>query len=193
MGLFACFYKDYWTNSESVCYLQRMLSDMNLFPSLPVIPNLYLGLSLASRHLLPEQLDSFMRRMLVSRISRRVLAEHHIALSASFANQPVQSSATDKSHHSDNVGIICTNLSVKSSIEHCVGLLKLRPHHVINLDREFIEHGGDPVEGWPEIVIDGHEGTCFSYIKEHLDYIIFELLKNVGGSCCFGLRRLMWL
>ncbi|KAF7355339.1 Protein-serine/threonine kinase [Mycena sanguinolenta] len=46
-----------------------------------VIPTLALGLSLSSPHLSPDDLDSFMRRMLVSRISRRVLAEHHIALS----------------------------------------------------------------------------------------------------------------
>jgi len=34
-----------------------------------VIPNLSLGLSLSSLHLSPDHLDSFMRRMLVSRIS----------------------------------------------------------------------------------------------------------------------------
>jgi pyruvate dehydrogenase kinase 2/3/4 len=128
-----------------------------------------------------------MRRMLVSRISRRVLAEHHLALSASFNSHAGESSATDKPHHSDNVGIIYTNLSVKSSIEHCVRLLKSRPHHAVDLDKEFIEHGGNPIEDWPDIIIDGHEDTCFSYIKEHLDYIIFELLKNVrlivGAAC----------
>ncbi|KAF8591407.1 alpha-ketoacid dehydrogenase kinase [Ramaria rubella] len=149
---------------------------------LPVIPNLYLGLSLASHHLLPEQLDSFMRRMLVSRISRRVLAEHHLALSASYGSQPTWNSIKDKSEHPDNVGIIYTNLCVKSSIEHCITLLKSRPHHVVDLDTEHIEHGGDPTEGWPKIVIDGHEETRFSYIKEHMDYIVFELLKNVGLS-----------
>lgn len=130
-----------------------------------------------------------MRRMLVSRISRRVLAEHHLALSASYNSRPADSSTTVKSHSSDNVGIIYTNLCVKSSIEHCIGLLKSRPHHVVNLDKEFIEHGGNPIEDWPDIIIDGHEDTCFSYIKEHLDYIIFELLKNVRSivdTTCIG-------
>lgn len=142
--------------------------------SLPVIPNLYLGLSLASRHLSPEQLDSFMRRMLVSRISRRVLAEHHLALSTSFLTQQTRRPDTE------NVGIIYTNLSVKSSIDHCLNLLRSFPHHVVDIDKEFIEHGGDPAEEWPEVIIDGHQSTRFSYIKEHLDYVVFELLKNVS-------------
>jgi pyruvate dehydrogenase kinase 2/3/4 len=148
--------------------------------SLPVIPNLYLGLSLASHHLPPEQLDSFMRRMLVSRISRRVLAEHHLALSASFSSKSSWNSVTTMSHHPDSVGIIYTNLGVKSSIDHCVELLKSRPHHVVDLDREYMEYGGDPTEDWPAILVDGHQDTRFSYIKEHLDYIVFELLKNVS-------------
>jgi len=161
---------------------------MSPFSSLPVIPNLYLGLSLASHHLPPDQLDSFMRRMLVSRISRRVLAEHHLALSMSFSSKSSGNPLTSDSHHPGNIGIIYTNLSVKSSIVHCVQLLKSRPHHVV-------DPGSECGEGWPSVHIDGHEDTHFSYIKEHLDYIVFELLKNVstflvisttGNICIIG-------
>lgn len=119
-----------------------------------------------------------MRRMLVSRISRRVLAEHHLALSESYNIQQIQNPITGKTPHSDNVGIIYTNLSVKSSIKHCVKLLKSYPYHVVDFDKA-VESGGSLFENWPEVIIDGHEDTCFSYIKEHLDYIVFELLKNV--------------
>jgi hypothetical protein len=48
--------------------------------SLTVIPSLALGVVEVSEHIPAEQLESFMQRMLKSRISRRVLAEQHIAL-----------------------------------------------------------------------------------------------------------------
>ncbi|KAJ6613414.1 alpha-ketoacid dehydrogenase kinase N-terminal domain-containing protein [Mycena sp. CBHHK59/15] len=118
-----------------------------------VIPSLFLGLSLASPHLPPDYLDSFMRRMLVSRISRRVLAEHHIALSEIHSGKLTN-------HGEPHVGIIFTGLNVKRCIEKCGRLLRERGN------------------GWPDIVIDGHSETQFAYIKEHLEYIIFELLKN---------------
>ncbi|KAF8076416.1 branched-chain alpha-ketoacid dehydrogenase [Lyophyllum atratum] len=132
-----------------------------------VIPSLSLGLSLSSRFLPPDQLDSFMRRMLVSRISRRVLAEHHIALSEIHAGTHKESS------EEPHVGIIFTGLDVRKSIERCVKLLRARPVGVE-------DHYGDAVQGtrWPEVVIDGHLDTKFPYIREQLEYIVFELLKN---------------
>ncbi|KAJ7047343.1 branched-chain alpha-ketoacid dehydrogenase kinase [Mycena alexandri] len=120
-----------------------------------VIPSLSLGLSLASPHFSPDDLDSFMRRMLVSRISRRVLAEHHIALSEIHSGKHISAS-----HGEPHVGIIFTGLNIKRCIEKCANLLRQR-------GRE-----------WPEVVIDGHVETSFAYIKEHLEYTIFELLKN---------------
>jgi len=118
--------------------------------------------------------------MLVSRISRRVLAEHHLALSTSFRSNP----SDPNTPSSENVGIIYTNLSVKSSIEHCLNLLRTVPHHVDEVDEEISEKGGNPVDVWPEVIIDGHQDTRFSYIKEHLDYIVFEILKNVNAMYC---------
>ncbi|KAF7324253.1 Protein-serine/threonine kinase [Mycena sanguinolenta] len=118
-----------------------------------VIPTLALGLSLSSPHLSPDDLDSFMRRMLVSRISRRVLAEHHIALSEIRSGKQT-------TNGEPQVGIIFTGLNVKRCIEKCGNLLRQR---------------GDD---WPEIQVDGHLDTSFAYIKEHLEYILFELLKN---------------
>lgn len=128
-----------------------------------VIPNLSLGLSLSSRFLSPDRLDSFMRRMLVSRISRRVLAEHHISLTKHFTSQ--QREGADSEPH---VGIIYTGLNVKHCVDRCATLLKARPSQVENIK----------IEAWPEIVFDGHLDTQFPYIREHLEYIIFELLKN---------------
>lgn len=105
-----------------------------------------------------------MRRMLVSRISRRVLAEHHIALSDIYAGNQRESSGEP------HVGIIFTGLNVRRSIERCTRLLRNRP-----VDVE--DHYGDGVEGkrWPEVIIDGHTQTEFGYIREHLEFVFFSL------------------
>ena len=130
--------------------------------SATVIPNLSLGLSLSSPYLPPDQLDSFMRRMLCSRISRRVLAEHHIALSEAFAGRRGESA--DGEPH---IGIIYTGLNVKRCIDKCTRLLRERPHHA--------EDGfGESMQSisWPEVVVDGHLDTKFAYIREHLESVI---------------------
>ncbi|EKM80070.1 hypothetical protein AGABI1DRAFT_72910 [Agaricus bisporus var. burnettii JB137-S8] len=130
-----------------------------------VIPNLSLGLSLSSPYLAPDELDSFMRRMLTSRVSRRVLVEHHIALTEMFRGRR-EKEASGEPH----VGIIFTGLKAKKSIERCIKLLRERP--------TWVEDFNEKIDQWPEVIIDGQLDTQFPYIKEHFEYIIFELLKN---------------
>ena len=129
-----------------------------------------------------------MRRMLVSRISRRVLAEHHIALSDIHAGKHSESSGEP------HVGIIFTGLDVRRSIAKCAKHLRERP---IGVDDCLLDDTGG--KGWPNVVIDGQLDTKFAYIREHLEfvrsffqimhrtlmenpyrYIVFELLKNVS-------------
>jgi len=99
-----------------------------------------------------------MNRMLVSRISRRVLAEHHLALSKSLGTNSL-------SHPEDpHVGIIYTALNLRHSIDKCVALLHGRPHDIEDETEE-----GVPNRGWPEVIVDGHIDTKFSYIREHLE------------------------
>ncbi|KAI0750868.1 alpha-ketoacid dehydrogenase kinase [Daedaleopsis nitida] len=133
-----------------------------------IIPNLSLGLSLSSPYLLSDRLDSFMRRMLVSRISRRVLAEHHIALT-DFVN-----GRQDSTLEKESVGIICTRLKVKDCIDRCTQYLRARPD---NVDEDILS-GPLNKANWSEVVVDGHVDTRFAYIRDHLEYIVFELLKN---------------
>ena len=153
-----------------------------------VIPNLSLGLSLASPHLSPDQLDAFMRRMLVSRISRRVLAEHHIALSESVVGRNY---VTNKEE--GHVGIIFTGLNVEKSVQRCTALL-----HQLTHDSDDSGSPNNHEIQWPEVNVEGHIGAQFAYIREHLElvflpsgpeallilnrYIIFELLKNVRSQ-----------
>jgi len=97
-----------------------------------------------------------MRRMLVSRISRRVLAEHHITLSEAFMGRGRETNGEP------HVGIIFTGLSVKRSVERCTKLLG-----------ESALWSTDLYEGSearkPEVYIEGHLNTTFAYIREHLE------------------------
>lgn len=148
--------------NEDFCNFLSVLLDEHA----SVIPNLSLGLSLSSPYLPPEKLDAFMRRMLISRISRRVLAEHHIALSEMYGG--LKNEEPEEPH----VGIIFTGLKVKRSIEKCVKLLTERPM--------WLEVGGRAAMDvhWPQVKIDGHLDAKFAYIREHFEYIAFQLLKN---------------
>jgi len=134
-----------------------------------VIPNLSLGLSLSSPYLEPDRLDSFMHRMLVSRISRRVLAEHHIALSRYFSTRQ-----DGKRTPENRVGVIHLRLPVKDSIEKCARFLRKRAY---DAEQDQIE-GASADAPWPEVIIEGHLDVTFSYIPAHLEYVVFELLKN---------------
>lgn len=108
-----------------------------------------------------------MRRMLVSRISRRVLCQHHIALSDSLAGR-------DGENPQDHVGIIYTQLNARTSIEKCSALLRQRPRDIDSDVPQELKNAA-----WPEVIVDGHLDTKFAYIKEHFEYMVFELLKNV--------------
>ncbi|KAH8118303.1 alpha-ketoacid dehydrogenase kinase [Phellopilus nigrolimitatus] len=154
------------------CKLVKSLLDEHA----AIIPSLILGLSLSSPHLPAEQLDEFIRRMLVSRISRRVLAEHHIALTEEFLRVK-RDSDTVKGHtrSSPHVGIIDTELKPKDIIENCAELLRLSPRGVVYADPEKV---ADAEVEFPLIVVDGHLDTKFAYIRDQLEYIIFEFLKN---------------
>lgn len=123
---------------------------------------LALGLSLSSKHLSPDQLDSFMRRMLISRISRRVLVEHHIALSASHEHERLNGTNSASSSNGrgpkNQVGIILTDLSLRDSIERCERILR----DAYEGERLASDVG---IDDFPDIEVDGHVDTRFSYIK----------------------------
>ena len=99
-----------------------------------------------------------MRRMLVSRISRRVLAEHHIALSEAFMGREGETNGEP------HVGIIFTGLNVKQSVERCTKLLSESALWSTDLR---VYDGSETRK--PEVHIEGHLNTTFAYIREHLE------------------------
>lgn len=165
-------------DNEKFCNLLRRLLDDHL----TIIPSLTIGIVESSHHLQPQQLDKFMERMLRSRISRRVLAEQHIALSEAlddpfhFFNEPARRPGEDDEAEmdlgddgaGDHVGIIYTRLSVASVVNKGIKLLTPMFASVQGVEAELI----------PRVVVDGDLKARFAYIPEHLEYIVFELLKN---------------
>ncbi|KAG2488120.1 hypothetical protein HYH03_013268 [Edaphochlamys debaryana] len=94
-------------------------------------------------------MDAFFDSMLRSRISRRVIAEQHLHISN---KRPAF------------IGIICTDLDVADSIDFAVQKTK----------QVCVETYGVA----PDVVVSGDAGVTIPYIPTHLDYMLYELLKN---------------
>ncbi|CAO3667360.1 unnamed protein product [Rhizopus stolonifer] len=96
-----------------------------------------------------NRLDRFMDATLRSRISRRVLTEHHLVLSGKKMS-------------------IFNECSSRDILSKCVQTLQ---DHAIKMRL---------VEKWqdlPEVVLDGQD-TKFTYVSEHMQYILYQLLSN---------------
>lgn len=121
---------------------------------------LYMFQSHTNRKLTRKAPCKYLQRMLRSRISRRVLAEQHIALTAQFHDAQEHGPTEDGGRH---IGIINTKLSPHDSLTGLIGVLPLAT---------------GVSEANCDIVLDGNKTVTFAFIEEHLRYIVFELLKN---------------
>lgn len=121
-----------------------------------VIPELAIGIAEASpEQLSPLALDNFMTRMLRSRISRRVVTEQHIALTAQFRHRQAKGKGIGgcvEIEDDRRVGVVDTRLVVADVINQCGELLQAR--------------GG--IEKSVPLEMDGELDTSFAYIPEHL-------------------------
>lgn len=149
-------------DNEQLCELVRY----NLKNHMSVIPRLVMGV-LECQHLLAaERIDELMNTLLRARISRRVIAEQHLALTHTF-----QAAQSDKGHESgqdhDMVGQVFLRCHAKSIVERCSAAVKSQSRQVYGSDVEL-----------PEIEIKGHLDATFMYIPSHLEYTIGEILRN---------------
>lgn len=96
-----------------------------------------------------DDINGFLDRMIRARIGIRVIAEHHLAI-----------------HHDkkDYSGIVNHKLSPLKLLKRIV------PHIQEICDMNYA--------GYPEVRINGLTDTTFPYIDVHLEYILFEILKN---------------
>ncbi|KAI9342852.1 branched-chain alpha-ketoacid dehydrogenase, partial [Obelidium mucronatum] len=138
------------------------LIESQLQTHLVIIPQLAMGMAEAStpEHMTSEMADRFLNEMLRSRIGRRVLAEQHIALSDTYE----QSLATKDGW----IGIVNTRCKAAEVVERVSVLAKRWFRDT------YSNRGVEP----PEVIIDGHAHAVFTYIPDHIEYILFELFKN---------------
>lgn len=139
-----------------------MLSEL-LKEHLSIIPNLVIGAIECSlnQSIDSNKLDSFMSSILCSRISRRVIAEQHLSLTANF-----KKGTYNMDQDPNYIGEVFLRCSAKETVEEC-GVIAT----------ELIQ-GLYPEAKMPEIHIEGLTDTTFLYMKSHLKYIVGELLRN---------------
>ncbi|KAI1079309.1 alpha-ketoacid dehydrogenase kinase [Whalleya microplaca] len=132
---------------------------------LTVIPKLAMGILECSGLMPADELDRFMNTILRSRISRRVIAEQHLALTETFNSDWFSPGA--KLSESEFIGEVFLKCVAKDVIERCAAAVQ-----------DLARSAYGPAARVPEIRIDGHLEATFPYILSHLEYIVGELLRN---------------
>ncbi|QSZ32619.1 hypothetical protein DSL72_002198 [Monilinia vaccinii-corymbosi] len=132
---------------------------------LTVIPKLAMGV-LECRDLIdPSDMDKFMNTILRSRISRRVIAEQHLALTETFHSH--WNPPDGKPVEAEFVGEVFLRCNAKEVVER-----------VGREVQALMSATYGPSTTMPEIRLVGHLEATFPYILSHLEYIIGELLRN---------------
>ncbi|KAK7043772.1 hypothetical protein VNI00_008384 [Paramarasmius palmivorus] len=117
------------------------------------IPTMAKGFQECSKYLSPSQVNEFLDGAIRNRLSVRLIAEQHVALSHAI-NSPERS----------NIGIVD---------------MKCSPAQMIRMCGNFVSELCEATLGAsPSIVIDGHADATFAYVPVHLEYILTEILKN---------------
>jgi pyruvate dehydrogenase kinase 2/3/4 len=112
--------------------------------------------------------SSFIRLISIQRISRRVIAEQHLALTETF-NSPWH---FPDSPHTSSVG---TEFVGEVFLKCNAGEVVNRCYNTI-LSLCSATYG--PTTSLPTLKLSGHLNATFPYILSHLEYIIGELLRN---------------
>lgn len=151
-------------DNDVICHtIQKTLRE-----HLTVIPRLVSGI-LECQHLVdPEGIDRFMNIMLRSRISRRVIAEQHLALTETF-HEPwhFPNSETRVVNEDEFVGEVFLKCHAKEVIERCAEAVK-------QLSRQTY----GPTVQLPDVMITGDLDATLTYIPSHLEYIVGEIFRN---------------
>ncbi|KAI9494341.1 branched-chain alpha-ketoacid dehydrogenase, partial [Zychaea mexicana] len=153
-------------DNEDFCKcLEDLLDDGQL-----VVPKLALGITECARHYSGSQdLDRFMNRMLRSRISRRMLAEQHLALTEAHEHGwDMMGEGAD-----GYVGIIFVRCSASDLVSQATRLVR---RHAETIYAKPENSSRTP----PAIRVNIHQDTQqgLQQVPEHLEYILFELLSN---------------
>lgn len=104
---------------------------------------------------------------MIQRISRRVIAEQHLALTETFNSPWHFPQAQHPPQDQEAVGEIFLRCNAKEIVQDCGRTMQ-----------ELIRRTYGPDVAVPEIKVYGHVDATFPYILTHLEYIIGELLRN---------------
>ncbi|KAK2019422.1 alpha-ketoacid dehydrogenase kinase [Colletotrichum eremochloae] len=148
-------------DNEKFC---QIISSM-LKAHLTVIPKLSMGILESRGRMDPKDLDKFMNTILRSRISRRVIAEQHLALTETYHSPWFSPGA--KLSESEFIGEVFIKCIAKDVVERCTRAVQSLARSTYGQDVEL-----------PEIKVEGHLEASFPFILSHLEYIIGELLRN---------------
>ncbi|KAG8529787.1 uncharacterized protein KY384_005268 [Bacidia gigantensis] len=135
---------------------------------LTVLPRLTMGILECRDLLQPTEIDKFMHTLLKSRISRRVIAEQHLALTEMF-NAPwhFPDAKADIDSNADFIGEVFLRCNAREVVQSCWD-------RVVALAK--IAYGAECA--LPDLMLEGNLEATFPYILTHLQYIIAELLRN---------------
>ncbi|KAL9110756.1 MAG: hypothetical protein Q9227_004748 [Pyrenula ochraceoflavens] len=136
----------------------------NLKEHLAIIPQLTMGVVECQGLVRPEVMDNFINTMLRARISRRVIAEQHLALTETF-NSPWHFPQTRS--EADFVGEVFLKCNAREIVQSCG-----------KMAQDLVREASGTQSPIPEINIRGHLSATFPYILSHLEYIVGELLRN---------------
>ncbi|KAF2754028.1 kinase [Pseudovirgaria hyperparasitica] len=132
-----------------------------------IIPRLATGVLEIQGLMEPEETDKFMTTLLRSRISRRVIAEQHLALTDTFHSPWHCPESKIEEPNSDFVGEIFLRCNAKEIVERCA-----------TATQKLLRQSYGASCRIPEVRVEGHLDATFPYIVTHLEYIVGELLRN---------------
>ncbi|KAG0174245.1 hypothetical protein DFQ28_002838 [Apophysomyces sp. BC1034] len=170
-------------HNDAFCELLRdLLEDGQL-----VVPRMALGVSECASFYAKDKhdLDRFVNRMFRSRISRRVLAEQHLALTEACENDWDEMMGFGEGY----VGIIFVRCSAKDVVGRATRLVEqqARQTYLPRYAPDQVAQHWTPPEVEVEIQHCARKGyqqaedrneIVFAYVPEQLEHILFELLSN---------------
>lgn len=109
--------------------------------------------------------DFFPSSLSRQRISRRVIAEQHLALTETYSSDWFSPGATLS--ESEFIGEVFIKCVARDVIERCSSAVQKLARSTYGLDAQI-----------PEIRVTGHLDASFPFILSHIEYIVGELLRN---------------
>ena len=146
-------------NDRFVEELQKLVNDHS-----EVVPTLSRGFLECGEYMDSEKVSNFLNAALHSRIGVRIIAEQHLALTATAKSAGSNDNSTAFRLTPTSVGIVDTAMA---------------PADVIRQSSEYVRALCESAfEMAPEVVLEGQVDARTMGIPVHLDYVMTELLKN---------------